>query len=90
MRLLFGLTVLFASQVSYATCMLVDQGPAQCNNGSGSGASVVIVQGGADKCPGNRVAFCPKKPGLSLAVDHNGKEDRCVTTVCHATVVVKY
>lgn len=78
----FLLLGLFISNTSFATCVMLDQGPAQCNNGTGSGQNVSVKQVGIDKCPGNRVVTCPA--GLSLQVDFNGSEDRCIKTQCHA------
>lgn len=79
--LLLGLIV---SNVSFATCVMLDQGPAQCNNGTGNGQNVSIKQSGIDACPGKRVVTCPKKKDVSLQIDFLGKEDRCVKTQCHA------
>jgi hypothetical protein len=75
---------LFVSNVSFATCIMIDEGPAQCNFGSGNGQNQRTIQPGPDSCPGNRLAVCPKKTGVALKIDHIRNEDRCILTKCHA------
>ena len=41
---------LFVSNVSFATCIMIDEGPAQCNFGSGNGQNQRTIQPGPDSC----------------------------------------